>query len=507
MSAGDETDTGVRARSISEEDLARLKQEREAADRRYNEALTALDRSLPAVPSNFPHPPPPPDEHQVTALNERWKILAAQPALPRGWRGRLAAFVWDLIEPVLSRQEAFNSALVDHVNRNIGPQREVPKAIDSTLALVRQQLEAAVGFQSRLIVCLQQVTPYVDTKDYEASGLARRVNEDAYEAAERVDLVARGLAGGLSGVSDELLRRFESLVARDQRYERALVELKSTIASMQQLTQTLRRQMERLPQGAPIAPVAPAAPVAPVDQLLPSDRMHSHQYVGFEDLFRGSELDVQGRMASYLDVFRGASDVLDIGCGRGELLDLLREAGITARGIDVNHEMVERCRARGLDVSESDALRYLSGLPDESLGGFIATQVVEHLTPDYLLRTLSAAFDKLKPGSTFVVETINPASWAAFFDSYIRDLTHVRPVHPDTLRYLVTASGFADATVQWRSPYPAESKLQRAPDAVRAHATGDAALATLADAFDRNVDHLNGLLFTYMDYAVIARRP
>src|SRR5262249_41593253 len=159
--------------------------------------------------------------------------------------------------------------------------------------------------------------------------------------------------------------------------------------------------------------------------------------------------------------------------------------------------MVARCRAEGLDVTEGDALSYLQGLPDESLGGLIATQVVEHLAPDYLLRLLTTAFDKLRPNARIVLETINPGSWAAFFDSYIRDLTHMRPVHPDTLKYLVTASGFADAAISWRSPYAPDSKLQPLGPAIGSTAASDATVKTLVETFDHNVERLNGLFFTY----------
>jgi O-antigen chain-terminating methyltransferase len=212
-------------------------------------------------------------------------------------------------------------------------------------------------------------------------------------------------------------------------------------------------------------------------------------------------------MADYVPLFAGARDVVDIGCGRGEFLDLLREAGVGARGIDLNHEMVERCRARGFDVAEADALSFLAGAPAGSLGGLIASQVVEHLQPDYLMRVLSAAADALRPGAPLVLETINPACWSAFFDSYIRDLTHVRPVHPDTLKFLVVAAGFSDVTVQWRSPYPDNGKLARVPAALRTAAAADPARLALIDAVDRNVDRLNGLFFTHRDYAVVARRP
>ncbi len=116
--------------------------------------------------------------------------------------------------------------------------------------------------------------------------------------------------------------------------------------------------------------------------------------------------------------------------------------------------MAELCRARGLDVTEADAVGYLSALPDESLGGLFAAQVVEHLQPGYLLQFLELAFHKLRPGGRIVLETLNPACWVAFFDSYIRDITHVWPLHPETLKYLVLASGFTRADLEYRSPVP-----------------------------------------------------
>jgi O-antigen chain-terminating methyltransferase len=168
--------------------------------------------------------------------------------------------------------------------------------------------------------------------------------------------------------------------------------------------------------------------------------------------------------------------------------------------------MVERSRAKGFDVTETDGLSFVAGAAPGSVGGLIACQVVEHLQPDYLLRFLAASAQALRPGAAIVLETINPACWSAFFDSYVRDLTHVRPVHPDTLKFLVMAAGFADVTIQWRSPYPEAGKLERLPAAARA-AASDPALPPLLDVLDRNVDRLNGLFFTHRDYAIVARRP
>jgi O-antigen chain-terminating methyltransferase len=190
--------------------------------------------------------------------------------------------------------------------------------------------------------------------------------------------------------------------------------------------------------------------------------------------------------------------VLDVGCGRGEFLSLLRDSGIAARGIDVNETMVEVCRERGFDAHLADALEYLRAQPDASLGGLFAAQVVEHLRPGYLTQLLEAAFDKLRPGAAIVLETINPACWFAFFSSYIRDITHERPLHPETLKYLLVATGFEQVEIRYSAPYPEHEKLQAVT------ATGMPLDA--ANTLNANAEKLNGLLFTYLDYAAIGRR-
>jgi O-antigen chain-terminating methyltransferase len=233
-----------------------------------------------------------------------------------------------------------------------------------------------------------------------------------------------------------------------------------------------------------------------------ADRLDAYKYVGFEDQFRGSQAVIRERLESYLPFFDGSADVLDVGCGRGEFLDLLASRGIRARGIDLNPEMVEVCRRRGHDVTHADAAGYLQGLEDASLGGIFAAQVVEHLQPAYLLRFLDLASRKLKPGGTMVLETLNPACWVAFFESYIRDITHVWPLHPETLKFLVLASGFTSATLEYRSPVPAGDRLQSMviPEGA------DPALTGAAETFNTNVDKLNQRLFTYLDYAVVGRK-
>jgi SAM-dependent methyltransferase len=499
-------------REVLEEHLARFKRAREEADSRYDEALTALDGAK-WTPPDFPHPPPAPDETQVTPLNTRWEVLRARPSPPGGWRGRLARFIWSVLEPVLVEQQTFNSLLVDHMNRNIPLQREVARSIASTIATLRQQVELLCTFQLVLMGYLQRLTPFVNAKDYEFDALAHRRFEDLRADLHDLNVSLHGLTAGVQGLSDEFLKHVESLTSKVQRYDARIDAVTASAAVVQQQTAALRRALDRIGSGAsavatPSSPPPAASTLASSSTLAGDSPLESWKYPAFEAAFRGSEDEVAARLASYVPHFAGAAEVLDVGCGRGEFLELLQQAGVKARGLDLNLEMVEICRARGLDVAHGDVLSYLKTLGDESLGGLFAAQVVEHLPPEYLLGFLSEAQRALRPGATIVLETINVASWYAFFQSYIRDITHARPLHPETLQYLVTASGFASAEVQLRVPLPEASRLRRPPAAVfQARGTDKDALVALAAAVDNNVERLNGLLFSYLDYAVIAKRP
>ena len=115
-----------------------------------------------------------------------------------------------------------------------------------------------------------------------------------------------------------------------------------------------------------------------------------------------------------------------------------------------------------------------------------------------LVTLLAEAYRSLRPGGLLVLETVNAASALAFLDVFIRDLTHERPLHPDTLRFLTAAAGFAEVRVEWRSPVPEDVKLHTAPSGTLA--------PPLAQVFNENVARLNALLFAPLDYALVARR-
>ena len=469
--------------------LERLKRERDEADRRYNEALTALDRSIGA-PLALPDPPPSFDAHQAAALNDAWNVVPAPPGAS-GVRGRMAGFVWRIIAPYLQRQLTFNSWLVDHLNRNLSAAQDAHRAALGGAAALRAHAASMAEFQSRLVQYLQQITLYVDTRDRDAAGKALVLN------------------AAISGVAENADKRVEAMAARERRMhaevsalEAEHADLRKSLGVVHQAAMTVKREVERLAAAGSAGSPRPEAGAVPRAEGAFAPALDAYKYLAFEDQFRGSREEIRTRLESYVPFFAGASDVLDVGCGRGEFLELLSAAGIGARGLDLNHEMVEACRARGLDAVEGDAVGYLETLPDASLGGVFAAQVVEHLQPGYLLSFLDLAFQKLRPGGRLVLETLNPSCWIAFFDSYLRDITHVWPLHPDTLQFLVLASGFSRADVEYRSPVRPEDRLQ----SVRLPAEAGAALVEIVEAFNANVEKLNARMFTSLDYAVIGVR-
>ena len=429
----------------------RLDRERQSADRQYNDALTALDRAHQDRQARPPLPPPAAfhDTSQVERLNLGWKLV--KPAADSSFKGRLRGFIWRVVGPALDAQERFNAAIVEHVNRNAAANDRAAQAATALVEAARREIEAHVRFEWLLLQFLQTITGYVDTKDRSGGGA---------ELREQMALVQQRLAM----VERELTRGME--------HDR------------------------HVPLGAARTPAQSPSLFTDLGAAV---------YLGFEDRFRGTTRDIRKRLESYVPMFAGTSNVLDVGCGRGELLELFREGGVRARGIDTNQAMVDECRSRGLEAERADAVTFLEGQEDASLGGLVAIQVVEHFEPAYLVRMLQLAYQKLGPGAPILLETINPACWMAFFETYIRDLTHARPLHPDTLRYLVQATGFTGVNIEFRAPVTEGDRLDRVSAPAGAEGV-DATTAAIAAAVNAHADKLNARLFSSMDYAVVARR-
>ncbi|MGZ4393286.1 MAG: class I SAM-dependent methyltransferase [Gaiellaceae bacterium] len=303
-----------------------------------------------------------------------------------------------------------------------------------------------------------------------------------------------GPKGAVKRFLRKLMRWYVEPLAADQRvFNDSVLKLVDALSERADASAAARGQAERLVRELEerLARLERRAPAAggtsmPVTVAAQPAAASVPDYFAFESRMRGSVDSIRDRQRLYVDVLRDAAPVLDVGCGRGELLGLLREAGVEARGIDADSDMVAYARGDGLDVEQADLVEYLQAAADASLGAIFMGQVVEHLPAPTLVQTFQLAAAKLRPGGVLIAETINPLSPIAL-RNYFADLTHAQPLVPETLELLARQSGFAETEIRYLNE-PAERLTE--PD--------DPVIAA-------NVRRLNDLLFAPLDYALVAR--
>ncbi len=221
-------------------------------------------------------------------------------------------------------------------------------------------------------------------------------------------------------------------------------------------------------------------------------------YVGFEHRFRGDSEEIANRtLERYPELRRGKGPVLDVGCGRGEVLAGLAEQGTEVIGVDLDPGMVAEACELGVDAHVDDAIKFLASVPEGTYETITAIQVVEHLELEYLVTFLGLVCTRLKPGGVFIAETPNPTSLIVLSRSYILDPTHVWPLHPSLMTFLCERAGFM--SVEERFFSPAEEMylelLQETPESPE-----------MITTINRSLSQLNNILFGPQDYAVVATR-
>ena len=199
-------------------------------------------------------------------------------------------------------------------------------------------------------------------------------------------------------------------------------------------------------------------------------------YLAFENKYRGSEESIQKLQEKFVRLYAGKDNILDIGCGRGEFMKTLLNAGKQyVFGMDINLQMVEKCKKDGLSVELKDGVSYLYDNDNLNLGGIFSSQVIEHLKPSQIVKLIKGAYKNLQEGSPLILETINPMALVTQTMAYTLDLTHRQYVHPFTIEMLLKEHGFKKVEFIYSSPVDNE-KIRR----------------------------MHEMLFGYQDYAVIA---
>jgi O-antigen chain-terminating methyltransferase len=332
-----------------------------------------------------------------------------------------------------------------------------------------------------------------------------RVDIGALEARLRAEmLAAESRIGEALAAQARMQEPVERMQARMEKelgtQSQALQSLKqSSVAARERISRTertLRRALDASQTHQPQenGPQSPARERVSGALAVP-EHQPEFDYSGFEERFRGSEEEIKERQRIYVPYFEGRDNVVDVGCGRGEFLELMREHGIRARGVDLDLDMILLCREKGLDVSADDAFAYLGALPDDSLGGVFAGQVIEHLHPLRVIELVHLCHRKLGPGGVLILETPNPKCLMVFADTFYKDPSHVQPAHPDTMQFLFEALSFHQVELRFLGPVDPFMRipLLQVPGAA-------------LEQFNEGIARLNTLLYGFQDYAVIGRK-
>ncbi len=250
----------------------------------------------------------------------------------------------------------------------------------------------------------------------------------------------------------------DRITAIDERYIKNESYLKNDLAQQKRLiTLFLEEARLRLPEPFSQEQL----------QTLVNEKQHLLDafYAAFEDQFRGSREEIIGRLIVYLPMIQEAnvgtptSPILDVGCGRGEWLELLHASGYTARGLDINRVMIEQCGVRGLEVVEEDVISYLQSLPDATLGAVTGFHIIEHLPFEMLVNLIDETIRVLKPGGLAIFETPNPQNLLVGSNTFYLDPTHRNPLPSSMIKFLVENRGLSQVKIVDLHPYPAQMRI------------------------------------------------
>ncbi|MBV8886715.1 MAG: class I SAM-dependent methyltransferase [Chroococcidiopsidaceae cyanobacterium CP_BM_RX_35] len=314
------------------------------------------------------------------------------------------------------------------------------QAVRDSLTLNRKLIEQVTALQTQINMIGEHL----------AATQAQVIGIDAHLTATNERVAA---------VDHHLTATNERVMVMDERHLRDDSYLKNDLAQQKRLiTLFLEEARQRLPE--------------PFDQeqlqTLVNEEPHLLDafYVAFEEQFRGSRAEIIDRLTAYLPLIKEVKvdtqdlPILDIGCGRGEWLELLHKSGYTAHGLDINRSMIEQCQARQLEVIEGDAISYLQTLPDASLGVITGFHIIEHIPFSALIRLLSETVRVLKPGGLTIFETPNPKNLVVGACNFYSDPTHLNPVFPETIQFLLQHVGLSNVELLYLHPADASPFTQ-----------------------------------------------
>lgn len=367
----------------------------------------------------------------------------------------------------------------------------------STIKRYLDEMEAQQGFKAKLrrrlfgsmINGLRAAQADIETNESLIADCESRLGAVSAQLAElqnRSDIAAEtanGMHRDLEGVSTNV------------RNNNTMIERLSSESELLKLTlNSIKKSMSSPAPAAPAAGNVQAAPAVQASAPAAAESDYeSIDYFDFENHFRGPIENIKKSQEFYLKYFRGRKNVVDIGCGRGEFLSLMQDNGINAQGVDIYEPYADYCNMKGLKAACGDGSDFLSKLTE--VDGIFVGQVVEHLRPHEIIRLCNTAYEKLTEGGIIAIETPNPTSLAIYTNAFYIDPSHIKPVHPLTMKYYLEKAGFRKIEIVY-------TEGSRVPMSIpELKGTGED-----TQEFNEAMKRVSELLFGSQDYAVIAEK-
>ena len=377
---------------------------------------------------------------------------------------------------------------------------------DQPITSHRKLIGGFIVFVKRLIrKCLRwYISPIADQIQQFNSSIVRTLNEIrkyVYSNNETIEVLNSKIS-----VLEDMIQSLNPQSQFSEDIQKRTFVLEENVRGLNQSTKQTRdvsifatERLSRLEDSLKRDNKSQAVQLENPQNVYPQEATNSQEtgidYLTFELLFRGNREKIKENQKRYLKYFEGKNNILDIGCGRGEFIELMLEAGKTGvKGIDLNENMVALCQHSGLPVEYADAVGYLSRLQPGELEGIYLGQVVEHMMPADIVKLVHLAYEKLKQGGMLIMETPNPTCLAIYANAFYIDFTHNKPVHPLTLEFVLQSQGFNDIEVIYFSEV--EEKLPK---------LSGSGVENL-DEINQGIDRLNNLLFGSQDYAIIGQK-
>jgi O-antigen chain-terminating methyltransferase len=400
---------------------------------------------------------------QAIALPDLMPLLHARDAA----EGKVAAIGTvnprppGVLNALIQRAKSLIARLLDwHVREQVEFNRSVVRALNAILEALNENNRALARIGEAASAGRDVAVHWAQWRPAWEQRLDRHEIQTLRTIAELRGLLEQRTAQLESGFRDLVRAQHEDFRAS---LAQSVVEIQKRLASDLEKTRIeferlIHAELRLIRQRAALEPSpAPRQPPPTAEAPAGSDPL------SFALRFRGSEEEVRRRQRFYVPYFQARQAVVDLGCGRGEFLELMREAGVPARGVDRDTECVRLCRAKGLEAEQGDLLDWLRQLPEGSLDGIFCSHVLEHLPPQAALELIRLAASKLERGGLFAVETPNPECLATLAAFFYLDPTHVRPVPAPLLRFYLEETGFGGVEMHLLSPaeelYPALTAL------------------------------------------------